>query len=527
MTTGAIYARVSTPGQREEGTSLETQVRECISFAEHKGLDIPPHLIFQEQASGADSNRPRLAHIRLLAREGRINTLVVYHPDRLSRDATDLMVIFEEISEAGVEVLFVHGPSGNSPEDKLLRFIFGYKSEAERRDTIERTMRGKRQTARNGKMPNGTGRGLYGYRLKWVVDEQTAKPKQAGREIVEDEAEVVRQIFDMAIARDSAHKIAVALNQQGIPSKTGSKWHPWTIKNLLKNAGYMGITYYGKERVHKPKNSSKRVRTPKDPSEWIEVEGYTPPLVSEEVFTLVQQRLLESTSRPGKAIEPYLLSGHVVCGYCGTPMAGSTLNRRYRYYRCRGTWATATTPRYCNASYMPTHKLEVMVWSKIEEAVEHPEAWMADMQQIREMEQAPIDDEISRIEQEIRRCKNRELRLVKLYQWDEVDDEWIRAESGPIKLMRKRHETELEGLKTQKVNVEEMARAEDHIKLFCERVRHNLDSFDFDDKRFALRALQIKAIVTTDTVRVKGIIGLSKDPTGAERDLATTARTSG
>ena len=101
--------------------------------------------------------------------------------------------------------------------------------------------------------------------------------------------------------------------------------------------------------------------------------------------------------------------------------------------------------------------------------------------------------------------------------WAEVDDEWIRAESGPIKLMRKRHETELEGLKTQKVNVEEMARAEDHIKLFCERVRHNLDSFDFDDKRFALRALQIKAIVTRDTVRVKGIIGLSKHPTGAER----------
>ena len=63
--------------------------------------------------------------------------------------------------------------------------------------------------------------------------------------------------------------------------------------------------------------------------------------------------------------------------------------------------------------------------------------------------------------------------------------------------------------------------------MFCERVRHNLDSFDFDDKRFALRALQIKAIVTKDTVRVKGIIGLSEDPAGAERNLATTARTSG
>ena len=57
MTT-AIYARVSTPGQQEEGTSLETQVAGCKRLAEQRGFQIPSELIFQEQASGADRVRP-------------------------------------------------------------------------------------------------------------------------------------------------------------------------------------------------------------------------------------------------------------------------------------------------------------------------------------------------------------------------------------------------------------------------------------------------------------------------------------
>ena len=116
-----------------------------------------PEHVFQEQASGGDVHRPLLTQVRHLASGRRIHALIIYHPDRLSRDATDLMVLSDEMAQAGVLLLFVNGPSGDSPEDKLLRFIFGYKSEAERRDTNERTMRGKRQTAKNGRLPNGPG----------------------------------------------------------------------------------------------------------------------------------------------------------------------------------------------------------------------------------------------------------------------------------------------------------------------------------------------------------------------------------
>lgn len=300
---GAVYARVSSPG-------LDTQVEACTALAQDVEVAVPGKLIFREQASGADTNRPLLSQVRQLAHEREIDALIVFHPDRLSRDATDLMVISEEITEAGVRVHFVHGPTGSSPEDKLVRFIFGYKGEAERRDTLERTLRGKRRTAVNGKLPVGTGRGLYGYRQKWVPDTESGKPKLVGREIVEDEAHIVRTIFDLAASGESAYGIATTLNKSQVPTKTGSRWHPATLKNLLRNAAYIGDTYYGKTRVGKVKNSPKRLRSDVPKSDWILIEGFTPAIVPEETFQAAQERLKQPRSRPGKAIVPYLLSGY-------------------------------------------------------------------------------------------------------------------------------------------------------------------------------------------------------------------------
>lgn len=217
-----IYDRVSTPGQREEGTSLETQMYACRKYAEDLGYTVPAEHIFQEQASGGDVNRPLLAQVRQLVREHLADALIVYTPDRLSRDATDLMVLSEEITQQRVALLFVHGPSGDSPEDKLLRFIFGYKSEAERRDITERTMRGKRQTAKNGKLPTGSGRGLYGYRTRWDTDVKTGKPISTVREIIDEEAEIVRRFFSLFNDGLSAYGVAKTLNQESIPTKGGT-----------------------------------------------------------------------------------------------------------------------------------------------------------------------------------------------------------------------------------------------------------------------------------------------------------------
>ena len=131
-------------------------------------------------------------------------------------------------------------------------------------------MRGKRQTARNGKLPNGTGLGLYGYQIRWVIHESTGKPTSANREVVEEEAAIVRQAFDHFDGGHTVYEIAKRLNHQGIPTKGGNKWHPLGIKRMLANEAYMGVTYYGKERVEKLKNQKQRRRTAVEAEAWID-----------------------------------------------------------------------------------------------------------------------------------------------------------------------------------------------------------------------------------------------------------------
>ena len=98
MRVAAIYAQGSTPGQPEAGTSLETQVAACLESAQQQGDSVPPECIYQEQASGVNTNRPSLTKLRQLVRGGKVDAIIIYRPLRLPGDATDLMVLWEEIT---------------------------------------------------------------------------------------------------------------------------------------------------------------------------------------------------------------------------------------------------------------------------------------------------------------------------------------------------------------------------------------------------------------------------------------------
>ena len=167
-----------------------------------------------------------------------------------------------------------------------------------------------------------------------------------------------------------------------------------------------------------------------------------------------------------------------MCGNCNTPLVGSTLNRRYRYYRCRGTFPTATAPRYYFAGYIRSDKLEEAVWGTVRDVLEDPTVALVEMRWLRQGEGNPLDEEIARLQKEIRRCHDQELRLVKLSQFGEVDDEWIKTQSGPVKARREDSEAELQRLIEQKARAQELERSEDQLREFCERVRRNLKTFD-------------------------------------------------
>src|SRR5438094_2897400 len=106
----AIYCRVSTTGQREDGTSLDTQSAACQAQAERLGYVVSPELIFSEDWPGTTLDRPRLDDIRRLAREGAFSAVICYATDRLSRDPIQLAILAQELEQRGCKLELVTEP---------------------------------------------------------------------------------------------------------------------------------------------------------------------------------------------------------------------------------------------------------------------------------------------------------------------------------------------------------------------------------------------------------------------------------
>ncbi len=492
----AIYARVST-AQQEEGTSLETQVAGCLAVAKERGWHVEQPHVFREQASGADEARPHLTQVRRLARLGTVKAVIVHSPDRLSRDPVHLMVMTEEFADAGATLLFVQGPSGTTAEDKLVRYILGYVGAKEREFITERTMRGKVSTAQNGRMPVGAGKGLYGYQYA---------PMTKRRTVLDAEAEVVKKVFAWASEGVSLYQIAIRLNDTGIPTKNGHAWHPLTLKRMLTNMSYIGLDYYGKTRARKTRGGRRTVDAVPEEG-WIRVEGFTPPIIDESVFARVQERLKQPSNRRTQSAKPYLLTGFLVCGKCGSPVVGAQLNKRYRYYRCRATVPTTLGPATCRARYIPANPLEEAVWGQVRQVLENPELVLDNLRQQLAGMGGGFDEEIARLGREIRHCRDQERRLVTLYMYGEVDDDYIRSHSGPLKSQREGYEAELRRLEQQKAERRDLEQAEAQLSEFCQRVQAGMTSEDHDGKRAVLSAFRVRVEATRDQVVVKGVVG--------------------
>src|SRR6478736_642284 len=187
----AIYARVSSDRQKENHT-IASQTAALIEYAQKNGYTVPPEWVFQDEGySGATLLRPGLEAVRDLAAAGQIAAVLVYSPDRLSRKYAYQVLLAEEFSRTGVELVFLQSPSGSTPEDQLLVQFQGMIAEYERAQIAERSRRGKRYKAQQGvvNVLSGT---PYGYRYVKKSDTSAAY-----YEVLESQADVVRMVFEM------------------------------------------------------------------------------------------------------------------------------------------------------------------------------------------------------------------------------------------------------------------------------------------------------------------------------------------
>jgi site-specific DNA recombinase len=201
---------VSTDAQERDGTSLETQERACREFAGKAGW--PVIECFQDTASGFTLERTGIQRLREVIRQGRVGVIVAYAVDRLSRNQNHIGVLFDEAERIGVRLEFVTERLEDNAMGKFIVAARAFMAELEREKIAERTMRGKAQRARSGRIPQATGKGCYGY---------TYDPDTGTRKVEAMQAAVVRRVFERYAETRSFSAVSNELNAAAIPSFSG------------------------------------------------------------------------------------------------------------------------------------------------------------------------------------------------------------------------------------------------------------------------------------------------------------------
>jgi site-specific DNA recombinase len=484
-----IYTRVSTDAQEREGTSLDSQERECITYAESRGWTVDGRV--SDTASGYTLERAGLEEIRHAAAGGGVDVVLSYALDRLSRKQTHVAILVEEMEDLGVNLDFVTEDFEDTAVGQLVRSVKAFASELEREKILERTTRGKVERARAGKLPQGTGKGCYGY----VYDRETGR-----REIEPLQGAVVRRAFQEFAAGRSVGQIASALNAEGIPTLTGKRWAAATIYHVLRNETYTGRTLYRRTRT--TKRRGRRVVEARDPGEQIEIEGATPALIGAELLDQCRARFADQERRRrGRRKHTYALSGRVSCRECGRAMVGQVLNKKYRYYRCRRAFS-GKHPERCDSRYVRADELEQCVRQAAAEVLSNPEIVLAEM--TRMAAEAPGAGRRSELEREIVSLGTQRDRVLRLFELGEIDEAALRARSGSLRAAidsRRRESGEVDRLRPSR-----RPPSADELERAVAGVRNWVEGAEGDDITLLAGALQLEIAASKHGSELSGVI---------------------
>ncbi len=485
----AIYCRVSTEDQEREGTSLQTQLEACLNYCQDKGYDVSHR--FSEAYSGLTLDRPKLNDLRELVRSEQIDVVVVYCLDRLSRDPTHGVILTEELEKHKVTLESVTETVESTELGKLINYVRGFASKLEAEKITERTLRGKREKAKEGTIPHGGFARLYGY----FYDKITKK-----RFIYETEAYWVRKIFEWLVNEGlSTNAITYRLRELRAPTKYSQHWNRSSVMGMLKNPAYTGKTYaftfYQGTNRRKPQ------------SEWIEIPDATPAIITEDLFEAAQTQLqLNQEKSKRNTKQQYLLRGHLYCRQCGHAYCGH-VDRTIRYYRCPGKLRITSPVNRCTNKNWRVDKLEALVWEKIENVLDNPDFIVTAIEKRRDdaNDIDTLEPELQLVEKQLKAFDREQKQLL---QWalKGFPEDTVVVENKRINESRSRLQSRKATLETQIQASREAAVSLPKIEEYIQLVREKLTNLDFDMKRLALDMLNIKIWVDDSNVEITGTI---------------------
>jgi site-specific DNA recombinase len=329
----AIYIRVSTEDQAKEGYSLEVQREYLESFAKREGYEIYK-VYCDDGISAYSTRRPALQELLKDAKDKKFKLVLVYKIDRFSRNLKDLLMLVDELSSYGVGFKSATEPFDTTTSaGKLMFQQLGSFAEFERNRIAERVFPGMVKGVLSGNW-QGARYAPYGYRYN--------KEKRL-LEIDEQEAKVVKIIFEMCLAGKSIRFITEYLTKKKYRNRKGNIFTTKLIGDILKNRIYTGKLVWNRYHYDKNKKTKKGYAYVKNsPDKIIIAQGKHEAIISEEDFNLAQEKLKQRHIEIKRKKSDYPLSGIIYCAKCNHRYLGisSISNHRTgekkRWYRCSG-----------------------------------------------------------------------------------------------------------------------------------------------------------------------------------------------
>lgn len=472
--------------------------------------------VIQESATGWERIKFEGAVREALAlyNRGDINALLFPRVDRETRFVFGSFPLLSEVVRSGLPVYFARERLLLDPRDP--ESVERYLNKATQAQAYVQTMkantlRAKQRLLRDGKLPQGTGLGLYGY--SW--DRTTKK-----RTIKGDEADIAMETFMGVAAGKSPVSIARELNERGVPTKgskngEGKHWHSLTIRRMIRNHAYMGKTYFG---VTSRLTRSKTVTHP--PDKWIVLEDVTPAIVSKQLWNRANAQLDKPKTRTGRPKNDYLLRGHAFCVICGRPLVGHCLNKKYRYYQCSNARPYENSSNKCRASYIRADDLEEAVWSKTREVLSNPDIVLCKLTETSDVASLnSLDNDIGELENALRNYERRRSNLLEAMELGEFRKNEILDRLNNIKHLRRETEIQLNDLVKTRDHLTSLSNAKIKLSVLYNRVLQNLLHSTSEIRKLAFDALDIRVYASKDTTEIRGVIPL-------ELALPTTEQTS-
>lgn len=289
----AIYARVSTTNQAEEGYSIDGQIDSLEKYCEAMGWDVYNKYI-DAGFSGGSLNRPEMTNLINDVKNGLFDTVLVYKLDRLSRNVRDTLYLIKDVFNTN-KIDFVsiqENIDTSSAMGTLFLTLLSAIAEFEREQIKERMQLGKLGRAKSGKSMMWS-KTSYGYDYIKETGTLSVNPYQAL---------IVRKMFEWYLSGMSITKLRDTLNEQYGQDK---EWNYRTVRVILSNPVYCGYNQF-KGQIF---------------------PGTHEAIISEEDFNKTQEEIKTRQRTAAQRFNPrpfqakYMLSGIAQCGYCSAPLA--------------------------------------------------------------------------------------------------------------------------------------------------------------------------------------------------------------